>query len=58
MYLDTDFASVIQFVDIHIYTTLEGILKNDSIKDYKTLAQELAQCKYNLTPSYQVLNEK
>jgi dsRNA-specific ribonuclease len=56
--LDLNFEEVKKFVEKYIYTTLEGILKNKSIKDYKTLIQELSQARYNITPRYEVLKEE
>lgn len=58
LYLDLNFEEVKKFVEKYIYTTLEGILKNKSIKDYKTLIQELSQARYNITPRYEVLKEE
>ncbi len=57
LYLDKWFKEASIFVNKYIYITLKDILKKDSIKDYKTLIQELIQAKYDITPIYKVLKE-
>jgi dsRNA-specific ribonuclease len=45
------------FVNRYIYSTLDEILKNNLTKDFKTIIQEYAQAKYDITPTYNVLSE-
>jgi dsRNA-specific ribonuclease len=56
--LDLGLEEARKFIDKFIYPSVEDILKNDSVKDYKTLIQELAQANFNVTPVYEVLNDE
>ncbi len=58
LYIDTSFKNVSDFIDKYIYSTLDEIIKNDFIKDYKTLIQELIQAEFDITPIYKVLKER
>lgn len=58
IYLDLWLTYAKNFIDKYIYSTIEDIFKNDLIKDYKTLIQELSQSQYNVTPKYEVLEEE
>lgn len=57
LYLDLWFEVAKKFILENIYITLDEILKENSIKEYKTLIQELAQADFNITPTYEVINE-
>ncbi len=57
IYLDGWIEISTSFVDKHIYITLEDILHNNLTKDYKTLIQELAQWKFDVTPTYKIISE-
>ncbi len=57
LYLDKWFLEAEEFINTHIYTTLENILDNNLTKDFKTLIQEHAQAEHDITPTYQVLEE-
>ncbi|QFR39228.1 ribonuclease III [Candidatus Gracilibacteria bacterium 28_42_T64] len=57
IYLDGGIEISTSFVDKHIYITLEDILHNNLTKDYKTLIQELAQGKFDVTPTYKIISE-
>ena len=57
LYLDAGMWEAKKFVDTYIYTTLDNILKHNLFKDFKTLIQEYAQAEYDITPTYQVLDE-
>ncbi|MDR0772127.1 MAG: hypothetical protein LBF15_03685 [Candidatus Peribacteria bacterium] len=56
--MDLGLEEARKFIDKFIYPSIENILKNNSIKDYKTLIQELAQAKFNVTPVYEVLSDE
>lgn len=45
------------FIDKYIYSSISEILEANSIKEYKTLIQELIQAKMDITPTYNVLAE-
>lgn len=57
IYLDLGFERAKKFIDDEIYSTIWEILEKNEIKEYKTLIQELAQAKYEVTPTYNVLSE-
>ncbi len=57
VYLDQWLEAATLFIDTHIYPTIKWILKNNLTKDFKTLIQEFAQAKYDITPTYKVLSE-
>jgi dsRNA-specific ribonuclease len=37
---------------------LDEILENNLTKDYKTIFQEFAQAKFDITPHYNIIDEK
>ena len=57
IYLDLWYEEAKKFIDKYIYSTLEDILKQNLVKDYKSLFQEEAQAKYFSTPFYEILQE-
>ncbi|MCT4617003.1 MAG: ribonuclease III [Candidatus Gracilibacteria bacterium] len=57
IYLDLGYSEAEKFIIKHIYSTLEDILKNNLIKDPKSLLQEYTQADICITPSYNVLSE-
>lgn len=57
LYLDLWFTVAEKFILENIYSTLDEILKENSIKEFKTLIQELAQADFNITPTYEVISE-
>lgn len=57
LYLDLWFDAASDFIWKHIYSTLDDIMKNNFIKDYKTIIQELVQARFDITPVYKVLSE-
>lgn len=57
LYLDLGMAYATDFVNRYIYSTLSEILKNNLTKDFKTIIQEYAQAKYDITPTYNVISE-
>jgi len=57
IYLDLGYSEAEKFVINNIYSTLSDLLKNDSIKDPKSLLQEFTQADIWITPSYNVLSE-
>lgn len=58
LYVDLWYIPAKEFILKHIYVTLEDIFEKKLTKDFKTLFQEFAQAKYDITPSYQVLKEE
>lgn len=57
LYLDLWINYSTDFVNKFIYSKLDDILKNNLTKDFKTLIQEYAQAKVDITPTYRVLEE-
>lgn len=57
IYIDLWINAATNFSDKHIYPTVNNILKDNLMKDYKTTIQEYAQAKYEITPSYKVISE-
>ena len=57
IYSDLWFTEAKIFVNKYIYPSLQEILKNNLTKDYKTIIQEFAQAKYDITPTYNILDE-
>lgn len=57
LYLDSGLELTEDFIKKHIYSTLEQIIKHKLFKDFKTLIQEQAQADFDITPTYQVLEE-
>ena len=57
IYLDYWIFWAKNFVDKHIYTTLDSILDNNLTKDFKTTIQEFAQANFDITPNYSVISE-
>ena len=58
IYLDQGYDAAKRFIEDNIIVKLEGILKNKSWRDPKSLLQELAQSRDGMTPSYKVLKEE
>jgi ribonuclease-3 len=57
LYIDLWINYASEFVNRYIYSTLDEILKNNLTKDFKTIIQEYAQAKFDITPTYNVLDE-
>lgn len=58
IFIDLWIEKAREFIDLHIYPTINDILKNNLTKDYKTIFQEFAQSEFETTPSYKVLSEE
>jgi ribonuclease-3 len=58
LYLDQGLKEAQKFIEKHLWTQLEMILKLELYLDPKSHLQELTQEKYGYTPSYQILKEK
>lgn len=56
LYLDLWLVWASQFVNQYVYPTLKYIIENNLFKDFKSLIQEYSQAKYDITPTYEVLN--
>lgn len=57
LYLDLWMQAAQDFVLKNIYSQLDNILNNESLKDYKSLLQEYTQRIFGITPEYRVLDE-
>lgn len=57
LYLDLWYEEAKKFALKYIYSTLEEILSNEHLKDYKSLLQEYTQRVFFITPEYRVLSE-
>ncbi len=58
IYLDLWIEAARSFIDKHIYSTVWNFLQDaSSVKEYKTLIQELIQSKVDITPTYEVISE-
>lgn len=57
VYLDLGIEAATDFTEKYIYSTLSHILENKLFKDFKTLVQEYAQAEFDITPTYDVLEE-
>lgn len=57
IYLDQGIEAAGNFVRENVLKLLPNILKGESIKDPKSLFQEMAQERYGITPVYEVLRE-
>jgi len=57
IYIDLWIDTATNFVNQHIYPTINDILEKNLTKDYKTTIQEYAQAEHEITPSYKVLSE-
>ncbi len=57
IYIDLWIDEATFFVEKYIYFTLKDIFDNNSFKDFKSLIQEYAQAVFDITPTYDVLEE-
>lgn len=57
IYVDLWFIEAKNFIERHIYPVVREVVENNLTKDYKTTIQELAQANFDVTPTYQVLEE-
>lgn len=55
IYLDLWYEKAKEFVLKHIYWRLDDILKNEDLRDYKSLLQEFTQRTFGITPEYRVI---
>ena len=58
IYIDKWFEEAKGFIDKYIYPTINEIVEKNLTKDYKTSIQELAQAEFDITPTYEVLQEE
>lgn len=56
IYLDQGYQAVEQFIKDHLLYKVEDILKSKSLKDAKSIFQEISQEKLGITPHYQVIS--
>ena len=57
LYLDQGLTVTQSIVISFLNPLITGMREGDSCKDYKTMIQELTQCKYNATPEYKIVKE-
>ena len=58
IYLDGGLSPACQFVLKHMKPHVEEALANEHQRNYKSLLQQHAQREWNITPEYQLLDEK
>lgn len=58
IYLDLWLTEARNFINTHIYTCVDKIVKFNLIKDFKTSVQEYAQAYCDITPYYDVISEE
>jgi len=58
LYLDRGFATASAFIEKHVMTRIDEVLKAGSFRDSKSLFQEFAQEKYSITPSYETISSE
>lgn len=58
IYLDLWFEEAEKFVLKYIYSSLNSIINNDLLKDYKSILQEYTQRVFFITPEYKVIKEE
>lgn len=58
IYLDLGYEIAEKFTIKYIYSYLNEIIENKLTKDYKTLFQEYAQAKFEITPKYILLSDE
>lgn len=57
IYIDSGIESSKAFINKYVYPTLQFIIENKLFKDFKSLVQEYAQAKYDITPTYEVIED-
>ncbi len=57
IYLDSGLVSAKVFLDKHLFSQIESLKNDQSIYDYKSRLQELAQNREKLPPVYKVIRE-
>jgi ribonuclease-3 len=57
IYLDSGYDKAQKFVNDHVLSGVEDIVKMNLDKDAKSLFQEVAQERFKITPSYKVIDE-
>lgn len=57
LYTDLWINNARWFIEKYVYVTLWEIMETKSFKDFKSLIQEYVQAEYDITPTYEVLEE-
>ena len=57
IYIDIWLKPATDFINKYVYPSIDEIMENNLIKDFKTTIQEYAQAKYEITPTYKIINE-
>lgn len=57
IYLDQGYAAAEDFITKHLFPKTDLIIKNNALKDAKSLFQEAAQEERDTTPSYKLISE-
>jgi ribonuclease-3 len=58
VYLDSGLAEARQFVEAHLLSEIDELLKVDEYQNYKSMVQEYAQKKFGSRPRYRVVSAK
>ncbi len=58
IYLDSNFDNARKFVINTILTDFEKIIKSEELINYKSILQEYTQSKFQIPPSYRIINEE
>jgi len=57
IYLDSDLTQAFKFLNLYLLPQVKKLSQKKVYKDPKSIFQEIAQAKFNITPHYQVLSE-
>lgn len=57
IYLDTGYQAVVDFLNQHLFPSIDHIVEHQLYKDFKSTLQETVQAKGHASPDYQVINE-
>jgi ribonuclease-3 len=57
IYLDAGYPAIKKFLDKALITNIKELSKKESLKDPKSIFQELAQSLHNITPHYKTIKE-
>jgi ribonuclease III len=57
IYLDSGYPTVKKFLEDALISNIKELSKQESLKDPKSIFQELAQSMYNITPHYKTIQE-
>lgn len=58
IYLDLGIEASTKFIHKNLLPHLKSIIEQKLYKDYKSQLQEIAQAKFNITPTYKIISEE